>query len=98
MKALTRLKLTAGSVLNLISADYGIGAQIIGRPGNKKNQIDLPNIPSQVPRTERLWSGDCGQSSDSDSPNEENLEYLKTKKEKMGHCWISPEDSKKILS
>ena len=65
--------------------DYGIGAQILVRP-----RPDLDPAAHQQPEEDRrprglrpvAWSTGCRSRS---APGDENLDYLRTKRDKMGH-------------
>ena len=64
--------------------DYGIGAQILVDLGVKKMRL-LTNNPKKVVGLEGYGMTVVGRVSLEIEPNENNLRYLSTKKEKMGH-------------
>ena len=64
--------------------DYGVGAQILRNLGLKKLRI-LTNNPKKVNRLEVYGIEVVEQVPIQIRPNEHNVRYLKTKKEKMGH-------------
>ena len=64
--------------------DYGIGAQILVDLGVKKMRL-LTNNPKKIVGLEGYGIKVVGRVSIEIEPNENNLRYLSTKKEKMGH-------------
>ncbi len=64
--------------------DYGIGAQILVDLGVRKIRL-LTNNPKKIVGLEGYGMTIVGRASIEIKPNEVNLRYLKTKKEKMGH-------------
>jgi len=64
--------------------DYGIGAQILVDLGVKKIRL-LTNNPKKIVGLEGYGMTIIGRVPIEIKPNEVNLRYLRTKKEKMGH-------------
>ena len=64
--------------------DYGIGAQILGDLGLTSIRI-LTNNPKKIRGLEGYGLSVSAQIPIEHAPNEHNLEYLRTKVERMGH-------------